>query len=192
MSMPAKTRPPCGVLVSRKIRFFCRRSSCSACFRHSVQRRSAVFYRQCSDAHGPFVRNFWVIIAAPLTTGSLDEFRQFKRRFHSALRYRRVVEHGWRQFGLLALFDGASVRGIAHLGNLGTDQLRRVIGPCEIYPFDPGAAHDIENILADGPTASAPEPLKHVFITAKPKPNGKARSWDLMPGIDDEPMAFVF
>lgn len=178
-------RPQCGVLLSNGFRHFCRAASCKKCTLQSCRKRSQIFVRRCelcSDLGAT------VSFIAPL--GEEISFENFRRRQHDGIDHRRGVDRHWRSFGLIARFDGCSVRGVAHIGHLGADDLRGLISPAEVAPMEAFAAETVSQILGTGRFVPLPGSLKNIFLTINPRCHGR-RARIAAHGFD-EPMPIVF
>jgi hypothetical protein len=131
-----------------------------------------------------------VSFIAPL--GEEISFENFRRRQHDGIDHRRGVDRHWRSFALIARFDGNCVRGVAHIGHLGADDLRGLISPAEVAPMENLDGETVAQTLVAGPFVPLSGSLKGIFLTINPRVRRRGRAERSAAHIDDEPMPLIF
>ena len=178
-------RPPCGTLISNRIRHYCRNASCRNCVRHACRRRGRIFALRCeSSSH---FRSYVTFIAPIDATIGFDRWR---RHLHDAVDYRRGLDRHWKPFAMIGRFDGSLLRGVGQLANLGTDDFRALIGACEIEPLERFDGGTVAETLSTGPFAPLSGSLKTIFITINPRRRGAHVRTSSR--YHSEPMPFIF
>ncbi len=160
-------RLPCGTLLPNLIRHYCRSASCSVCVQNACRRRGQAFFRRCEAAARGLSLNSCIAFIAPID--DTIPFARWRRRHHDAIDFRRSKDRHWKPFGMIGRFDGSFVRGVARLANLGTSDVRDLIGACEIERLDRFDGATVAQTLAAGRVQPLPGSLKSIFITINPR-----------------------
>ncbi len=118
------------------------------------------------------------------------DFARWRRHQHDAADFRRGKGRHWKSFGMIGRFDGNFVRGVARLGNLGTDDFRDLIGACEIEPLD--RFDGVAQTLSAGRFEPLSGSLKSIFITINPRTRRYGAHARTAGRYHSEPMPVVF
>lgn len=184
MELEDFSRPPCGALLPDGIRAFCRSAACGTCVRHACRRRARLFASRCGPSAKP-----WVSFTAPLGG---TPFWLWRKRRHDLLDQRRQKNPIWKNFGLIARWDGRDdVYGTACLADLGSRDLVGLLNCREVRALEQNDADAISQVLLTMPVSPMPGSLKNIFLTINPR-SGSQPAARSRPAHHCEPMPFIF
>jgi len=97
----------------------------------------------------------------------------WRRRLHDAVDSRRGRNPLWKNFGLIARWDGPSnVTGVACLANLGLNDLRGLFDCNETRAMQ-NDADSVAQVLLAAPISPLPGSIKNIFLTINPRSDPK-------------------